>query len=420
MRFLPECDRWALIFYAVMPSETFRRPLIFQPFHLFFLIKIMHWPIPEIPDLFSDQPRSKWKHLPVWCAGWLLLLLLVLAAVFLLDLSLLYVLIPCVAGLLVALGVFIVAFNRQMAEEAWEKEKADIHRSWTNWANRRVALIDARMMLPDELAVNAIVEQSGMRYVGRYFMFARNNGISDNWLMPAVDAEWEYTGRLLGLFDYGLPVTVHIAAEPLDLYEYWGTVFTEAASRTGFSKLSLNRLEERQDILNDWFEQEFDGIHVVFSILLNNDRENPEFTESMTWLVFASDQWVAEQGVAVKQYVHRPLDMPENAKDTATALQHFCRYGVKFQPVNALWLPGKSEDERMELMGKLETAGMQWQPLAFKSLLCQPELYMSEIPKTDYWMSLGLAAENMDPVQIFGWPHQDVYRLVLLKQPEEG
>ena len=44
--------------------------------------------------------------------------------------------------------------------EAWQKEKDNIRRKWTEWAGKRVAVIDAYVALPSEIALNDVIAET--------------------------------------------------------------------------------------------------------------------------------------------------------------------------------------------------------------------------------------------------------------------
>lgn len=373
----------------------------------------MYWPFPEIPDIFQSKPHSGWGRMMIWTIPWMVFVLLVITVILFWDLDWLYLTIPIVITIIV---IFVMSFNRYFARDAWEKEKANIQKSWIDWANQSITLIDSDIVLPDDLSAEGIISQMGTRYEGDCFIFPRDKEGELTVFTSKIGKE--FAARLVEFFSYNQFVTIHIAVRDVDIYDNLERVFLETAHQVDFFKLAVVHLTDQQNLLNDWFEREFEGIHVVFSLLLNEDNELPLFTENLTWLVFAPDDWIKKQNISIKQYFQRPLDiLGVEGVEKSVALQHFCQYAVNNHCINALWLPGLSFDERLSWADELQTSGIIWKPSTFKTVVYQPELYMGNIATTDYWGMLALAADNYEPIQIFGWQNRDVFQLALIKLP---
>lgn len=381
----------------------------------------MHWPIPEIPEFFHDQPRIRYRHIWMCAAVWVVLLVVVGTVVFLLGLSFLYLLIPFTLGLVAALGVFIVAFNRQAARDAWEKEKANIHQQWGAWANKRIALIDSSVVLPDELSVEGIISQTGTRYKGNCFVFQRCYDLQNGGDRLDYVIEEKILQKVSELFSLAYPITIYLVTDQVDIYEQWENRLTETAHQLGFSKLEIKNLETQQNLLDGWFEQEPEGIHVVLSLILNEDYTFPRFTENLTWLVFSSISLAEKLGWPIKQYLHRPIDVTTHLGNQRNIeLKHFRQYGLGACALNAMWLPGQSDTESFTFMRELQNYDIEWEPDEFKSILCQSGAYIGNVHANDYWSELGFAAENTATIQLFGWQAEEVFRLAIMKQPQKA
>lgn len=379
----------------------------------------MHWPFPEIPDILQSKSHNKWGYISIWTVVFFVSLLLGITVILFLDLEWFYLIVPVVFVVIALLVMSIILLSRYFAKDAWEREKENIQKSWIDWASQSIALIDSYIVLPDEVSVEGIISQMGTRYEGDCFIFPRDEGSFGRLIISKSKIEQEFAIRLAEFFSYNQQVTVHIAVGDIDIYKDLERIFLETAYQIDFFRLAVARLTEQKNLLNDWFEQGFDGIHVVCSLLLNEDHELPLFTESLTWLVFSPSDWIKKRNISIKQYFQRPLDILgiENV-EKSVALKNFCRYMVNNQSVNALWLPGLSSNERLSWAEELQMSGIVWEPSSFKMVVYQPELYMGEVATKDYWVALALAADNHDPLQIFGWQHEEVFRLSLIKLPE--
>ena len=117
----------------------------------------MYWSIPDIPDTIVARKNSKWNTPWVWLTVLALLFIAALIVVLWLKISPFYLLIPVGVWGAALLYRFILSMNRSAAADAWETEKSNIRKKWTDWAQRSIVLVDSHTILPDPLSLPDVI-----------------------------------------------------------------------------------------------------------------------------------------------------------------------------------------------------------------------------------------------------------------------
>ena len=120
----------------------------------------MYWSIPDIPDTIVARKNSKWNTPWVWLTVLALLFIAALIVVLWLKISPFYLLIPVGVWGAALLYRFILSMNRSAAADAWETEKSNIRKKWTDWAQRSIVLVDSHTILPEPLSLPDVITQA--------------------------------------------------------------------------------------------------------------------------------------------------------------------------------------------------------------------------------------------------------------------
>lgn len=108
----------------------------------------MQWNIPEVPATLVPEVKNKWGKPWMWAATLAFACCCSLLWILLLKKYAIYSLVFPVIWFAALSYRYISSVHRYAAMEAWQKEKDNIRRKWTEWAGKRVAVIDAYVALP--------------------------------------------------------------------------------------------------------------------------------------------------------------------------------------------------------------------------------------------------------------------------------
>ncbi|EET42619.1 hypothetical protein NEISICOT_03640 [Neisseria sicca ATCC 29256] len=366
-------------------------------------LKIMYWSIPDIPDTIVARKNSKWNTPWVWLTVLALLFIAALIVVLWLKISPFYLLIPVGVWGAALLYRFILSMNRSAAADAWETEKSNIRKKWTDWAQRSIVLVDSHTILPDPLSLPDVITQASGGRNADLFLFPRDED-EDLWRSGYPYVAEHFYQKLSELAEYRQPVTLHIDAPDEEAYLNWQQRFEEIAEMAGI-RATIKPLSDGESLMGDWVEnRQFEGIHVIFSAWLNEDASDAEFTENATWLVFASPYAAKQNKLPVKAVLQRPIAISlsdETAQNKSFG--HYADYALKNRTVHAAWFTAPPKDTQ-QYVGKLRQAGVSWNDNFDLPLIHTPEPYTGQLPRESHWLTLGLMAENSDQQnQLFGW-----------------
>ncbi len=293
--------------------------------------------------------------------------------------------------------------NRSAAADAWETEKANIRKKWTDWAQRSIVLVDSHTILPDPLSLPDVITQASGGRNADLFLFPRDED-EDLWRSGYPYVAEHFYQKLSELAEYRQPVTLHIDAPDEEAYLNWQQRFEEIAEMAGV-RATIKPLSDGESLMGDWVEnRQFEGIHVIFSAWLNEDASDAEFTENATWLAFASPYAAKQNKLPVKAVLQRPIAISlsdETAQNKSFG--HYADYALKNRTVHAAWFTAPPKDTQ-QYVGKLRQAGVSWNDNFDLPLIHTPEPYTGQLPRESHWLTLGLMAENSDQQnQLFGW-----------------
>ena len=117
----------------------------------------MQWNIPEVPATLIPEVKNKWGKPWIWAATLAFACCCSLLWILLLRKYAIYSLVFPITWLATLFYRYISSVHQYAAMEAWKHEKDNIRRKWVEWADKRVAVIDAYISLPSEIALNDVI-----------------------------------------------------------------------------------------------------------------------------------------------------------------------------------------------------------------------------------------------------------------------
>ncbi|HFC8830218.1 hypothetical protein KCG53_03215 [Neisseria subflava] len=363
----------------------------------------MQWNIPEVPATLVPEVKNKWGKPWMWAATLAFACCCSLLWILLLKKYAIYSLVFPVIWFAALSYRYISSVHRYAAMEAWQKEKDNIRRKWTEWAGKRVAVIDAYVALPSEIALNDVIAETkgNERFDCIAFIDEENNFERPLCHETTV---WQLEERIRSLAEFSKKLTVHIHTPDNDIYEAWQNKLINMSETIGIENLDLviMPLQDMSEFINNWFEKsEPEGIHAVLSAWLNPDIDDLEFTETVTWIVFSSQHLAKQNNLPIRAWVQRPITLDDGKQPQL--LKKYVDYGLHGEAVDAVWF-ASSHEEIQQYMDGIKAAGGDWHYDRNSVLRHNPGLFMGPLASENQLLMLGLAVENTEQKnQLFGW-----------------
>ena len=142
--------------------------------------------------------------------------------------------------------------NRSAAADAWETEKANIRKKWTDWAQRSIVLVDSHTILPEPLSLPDVITQASGGRNADLFLFPRDED-EDLWRSGYPHVAEHFYQKLSELAEYRQPVTLYIDAPDEEAYLNWQQRFEEIAEMAGV-RATIKPLSDGESLMGDWVE----------------------------------------------------------------------------------------------------------------------------------------------------------------------
>lgn len=336
----------------------------------------MPWPIPDIPDLFKKPQKTKWNSIFAWLFGLIVVYLLWLPAVWLFwhklkigtTMLVLSGSFPFALWLL-GFSIMVVAeTNKTVAYQAWENEKQNIRQQWTQWAGKKIAVVESDYALSDDspqkyaysLAFftkkfEALFKQSQHKKITVYV------AVADSTLaMDILQEQWPLFGTLTEPYE-----------DKVEVY---------------LTNIGHNDL----DFVSLWTEQPQEELSVIVSMIAD-EKDDGTFAEQTAWLVFSPPNIPKKQAEISRTIKFNLL----SAQESNLALTQFKQYTLENQLANSLSLIGFSEEATALLRSRLIETGWFCNSNILK--LKQITSKHKNIKSFNHWLMLTSALQEIQP-----------------------
>lgn len=362
----------------------------------------MHWSIPQIPTVEERFPPLKARYFGMALA---FLYLPALWGIWLLwqNGSHWLLLLSTAAAPLLLCGIVWVGYllNDFYGAKVWLKQSAEIHQSWKDWAERHIGVLAADVLLPSEIA-ELSESQLGSAFGLSAEQYRDLPQQIDSFIQNLLDLAEKYRLEKVTVYlDASLDKTDDLAI--IDLLEQTAAKVIES-SKTAVETVYC---EIHVETLDAWLQTPPHSLFAVLSPALNNEDEEPSFTENITWLIFADPAWAEQKDLPVQACIERPIDVDLTQKDTAlSALQLFKRYGLAERNAVALWsaLP---QEHTVIMNGLLPQADITLPYADNPVRLLQNNI--GSLPPNAAWLAFALAVQrgNRQEPKLLAWNREN-------------
>lgn len=344
----------------------------------------MPWAIPDIPDWFPQPQKSKWNSISVWLIGLIVVYLVWLPAVWLfwhklkfgttaLVLSALF---PFAIWLLGFLVMLAIETNKTAAYQAWETEKQDIRKQWTQWAGKKIAVVESDYALSDN---------SPKKYAHSLAFF-----------------EQKFASLLKQ--PQHKKITVYVAVEESThawdmLQEQWPLFDKLTEPYEDKVEIYLTNIGHNNlDFVSMWTEEPQEELSVIVS-MITDEKSDGTFTEQTAWLVFSQPD-IQHKQAEISRTIK--LDLL-SVEESLLALTQFKQYTLQEQSADSINLIGFSNEAAALFRSRLIEAG--WFTSNNSLNLHQVAFQSENISPLNHWLMLALTLQEMQhaPRQLIAW-----------------
>lgn len=348
----------------------------------------MKWNIPDIPEAEEVfRPIYKW-----YCLLALIMLYIVVGILLWVTKSstliqkIFYLCLP-----LLIVGIFILSIrvHKQYQTKAWAEEKRHIEDRWKQWANKKIALLEKGVYLPQEILIDGMLDGTGKTFHNEAFHLPKE---------AFEQAIWECLEALDELLKGTLLTNIRFYIDS-DNYQYRIECFDSFKKTANlFQNIIRNNLlwiqENNENILDDWIENMNDGLHVFFSPAINGHSNSEEdFTENITWFIFSNESWSKKNKFPVKNYIGRSISINSaNKAEISSSLEKFYHYSYIENCSIQYWLDRYSFStlEGHGLLPCLLSVGTN------KNIKQSVESYLGRAPLNINWLLIALITKELD------------------------